>query len=273
MHIIRLALSIDHQKKKAMSVHLPFPLYLHFVTSAVFEKILPEDLKEKYHKAKDKFLSENKFFSEEYEKEYVRSPYIRLICGPDIHKFFGKVLSLNYQTHQNLLKENAGSFAEFFADLDLFWNEKYRKTGGQLDERALREVAFCQACLQTQYQRMTEKQVLRDKLGDFAKQEIKDCEDEIKRLKQALSEAKNDRDVAQAELERLQAELHKTQEANLVLVPSDPHYMLGLKEGYPDEVEKRAKTLMKALHPDKTGSADTAYLFDLIVKSRDMILK
>jgi len=63
--LIRLPLSTDHSKKKALSVHLPFSVYLYFVTSNEFEAILPEEIGEKCQKLKKTFLADNQFFSEE----------------------------------------------------------------------------------------------------------------------------------------------------------------------------------------------------------------
>lgn len=273
MHIIRLPLSIDHQKKKAISLHLPFFIYLHFVTSQEFETLLPDALAQRLKKAKAHFFHENRFFSDEYSDDYVRHPYIRLVCGPDVHKFLVKVLSLNYQSHRHLLREDAGSFTEFFADFDLFWNDNYRSKGDGLDETQLREVLFCQACLRTQYERINEKKTLRDKLDDFAKAELAAKDQEITRLKKKLGNLRDDLAEAQAKRDEALEELATAQRQNMVLVPSDPHYMLGLQPDEADKVEKRSRALLKALHPDRTGTPETAYLFDLIVKSRDMAMK
>lgn len=273
MHIIRLALSIDHQKKKAYALQLPFFIYLHFVTSEEFETILPDALRKKCLTAKKRFWAENQFFSEDYMADYKRSPYIRFLTGPDVHKFLAKVLSLNYQAHRHLLRENAGSFTEFFADLDLFWADKYRKTGAEIDEQALRDVLFCQACLQTQYHRINEKKNLRDKLDDFAKSELSAREKEVAQLKQEVAELRDSLKQTENQVQTLRQQLTQAQEEKIVLVPSDPHYMLGLASDETGRVEKRAKALLKALHPDKSGTSETAYLFDLIVKSRDLALK
>lgn len=270
---IRLLVSIDHQKKKATTITLPFFLYLHFVTSSEFEVILPAALQERCLKLKIDFLAENQFFSDEYANEYERAPYIRFLTGPDVHKFFAKVLSLNYQAHKHMLQEQAGSFSEFFSDLNLFWNSKYQVDVGAGDEESLREALFCQACIQTQYVRLSEKNTLREKLGDFAKNELAAKEAEIKKLKRQLTKAKNDVMDTKAESLTLEARLQEAEEKNMVLVPSDPHYMLGLQPGHREAVEARAKALMKALHPDKSGTSDTAYLFDMVLKARDMIIK
>ncbi|NVK17630.1 MAG: hypothetical protein HWE30_02915 [Methylocystaceae bacterium] len=273
MHIIRLLLSIDHQKKKTYGLNLPFFIYLHFVTSKEFETVLPEGLQEKCLTAKKHFYQENKFFSEEYMVDYKRSPYIRFLTGPDVHKFFAKLLSLNYQPHRHLLRENAGSFTEFFADLDLFWADKYRKKGDGIDEQTLRDVLFCQACLQTHYQRIFDKKNLRDKLDDFAKSELIAREEEIAVLRQEMADLKRHLKRKEHHCKTLQQQLDQAQEEKIVLVPGDPHHMLGLASDEKGRVEKRAKALLKALHPDKSGTSETAYLFDLIVKSRDLALK
>ncbi|WP_135076860.1 hypothetical protein [Terasakiella sp. SH-1] len=271
--LIRLPLSVDHQKKKARSIELPFALYLHFITSDEFEAILPKELKAKAEKSKKTFLAQNQFFSEEYQAEYERSGYIRFLTGPDVHKFFAKILSLNYQAHQNLLQEQAGSFQEYFSDLKLFWNGKYHREIKGADFSHLRQALFCQACLRTQHKRMTEKQTLYDKLGDFAKQEIKAKELEVKRLKQELRQTQQETQHLQEKCEGVEQELAKVKEDNIVLVPSDPHYMLGLDPKSAQDVEARAKILLKTLHPDRSGSHETGYLFDMVVKARDMILK
>ncbi len=273
MHIIRLPLSIDHQKKKAISIYLPFFIYLHFVTSQEFETLLPDALAQRLKKAKAHFFQENRFFSDAYQDDYVRHPYIRLLCGPDVHKFLVKVLSLNYQTHRPLLNEEAGSFTEFFADFDLFWNDNFRSKGEGLDEGQLRDVLFCQACIRTQYERINEKKTLRDKLDDFAKAELAAKEDKIQRLEKKLQSLREELADMQGARDQAVEELAHAQRQNMVLVPSDPHYMLGLQPDEADKVEKRSRALLKALHPDRTGTPETAYLFDLIVKSRDMALK
>ena len=270
---IRLPLSVDHKKKKSVSVTLPFFLYWHFVTSNEFEVILPDELQTRCMQLKLAFMAQNQFFSDEYTAEYERAPYIRFLTGPDIHKFFAKVLSVNYQSHLHILREKAGSFGEYFSDLTLFWNTKYQNELKDVNEKALREALFCQACIQTQYVRVNERKNLREKIDDFAKKELAAKDSEIKKLKRQLLKAKakvEDTEIALADME---AKLMREEEKNIVLVPSDPHYMLGLQPNHNDAVDARAKALMKALHPDKSGSPETAYLFDMVVKARDMIVK
>ncbi|SCA57662.1 hypothetical protein MTBPR1_60175 [Candidatus Terasakiella magnetica] len=271
--LIRLPLSVDHQKKKALSIELPFAIYLHFITTGEFEEILPKELKKKAQGLKKAFFAENQFFSEDYQHEYERSGYIRFLTGPDVHKFLAKVLSLNYQTHKNILQENAGSFQEYFGELKLFWNQKFHRATQDLTQESIREALFCHACVQTQHARLSEKTKLFDKLDDFAKQEIKAKELEIKRLRQKYSELEDDLHELRVKNEKLREDLAKAHEANMVLVPSDPYYMLGLETGNDKAVEARSKILLKALHPDKSGSADTAYLFDMVLKARDMVSK
>jgi DNA repair exonuclease SbcCD ATPase subunit len=137
----------------------------------------------------------------------------------------------------------------------------------------LREALFCHACVQTQFQRVNERATLRDKIDDFAKQELAAKEVEIEKLKRELKKTKHKMAQAQSLQEDLQEKLLKAEQKNMVLVPSDPHYMLGLQPGQAALVESRAKMLMKVLHPDKSGSSETAYLFDMVLKARDMITK
>lgn len=263
---IRLPLSVDHHKKKAVSLHLPFSVYLYFVTTPTFERILPDALRTKGQGLKQRFLSENRFFSEEYQKEYERSGYIRFLTGPDVHKFFVKVLSLNYQAQKDVLRAPAGSFQEYFADLNLFWNAKYVDEATGSDPVLLREALFCQACLQAQYLRVVEQDDLREKLDDFAKQELAARDAKIKHLQAEVTRLRD-------QCDDLQAELGQEREKNIVLVPDDPHYMLGLHPDQSAAVEKRAKALLKVLHPDRSGSDETAYLFDMVLRARDTILK
>ncbi len=273
MKIIRLPLSIDHQKKKALTIELSFSLYLQFVTSAEFEAILAPALQEKCLKAKKAFLAENKFFSEDYWDEYKRTPYIRFLSGPEIHKFLVKVLSVNYQSHKDLLSVEAGSMAEFFSALDIFWNDKYFIDSAEGETQQWRDGLFCYACIQDHYNRVQEKKTLRARLGSFAKKELSEKDKEIARLKKQIKDMKKDLQDQQMRLEEVQDRLALEQEKNIVLVPSDPHYMLGLTPEQSSKVEERAKVLMKVLHPDKSGNAETAYLFDMILKARDMIIK
>lgn len=263
---IRLPLSIDHQKKKAMSLYLPFSLYLHFVSCDSFEAILPDGLREKAASLKEVFNDQNRFFSEDYKKEYERSPYIRFLTGPDVHKFFAKMLSLNYQTYQHILQAPVGSFQEYFADLNLFWNAKYTDdlVGENLED--LRTVLFCQACIQSQYQRVMDKKSLHERLDEFAKDQLREKDRQIKTQKREIQKMK-------MQYNDIKAELSQMQEKNVVLVPSDPHYMLGLHPDQSNRAPERAKVLLKVLHPDKSGTNESGYLFDMIVKARDMIIK
>lgn len=263
---IRLPLSIDHQKKKAVSLRLPFSLYLHFVTSEEFEAILPLDLQEKCRSLKRAFYAQNRFFSDEYRAEYERSPYIRFLTGPEVHKFFSKLLSLNYQAQKHVLSAPVGSFEEYFSDIGLFWNEKYKIEEADAIGQELRSTLFCRACIDAQYQRVTEKKNLQDKLDSFVKSELAAKDQKIRQLNRKLEEA-------QSKCRDLEDDLAREQVKNIVLVPSDPHYMLGLHPNQEDEVEKRAKILLKILHPDKSGSAESGFLFDMVLKARDMILK
>ncbi len=269
---IRLILSVDHQNKKTRALDLPFSLYLHFVTSTAFEEVMPEDMQTKCYTLKKQFFVENKFFSDEYKDDYIRNPYVRFLTGPDVHKSFAKILSLNYQTHKQILQLEAGSFLEYFSDFDLFWNEKYQVNLENGQEDDLRAALFCQACLNTHHGRVREKKNLRARLGEFAKNELAEKEAEIARLKRELVAKEQEIEKLSAKVSGLRDEIREVEEKNLVLVPSDPHYMLGLQPGSQD-VETRAKVLMKAIHPDRSGSQDTAYLFDMILKARDMIVK
>jgi len=263
---IRLPLSVDHQKKKAMSVYLPFSLYLHFVTWDAFEAILPDGLREKAASLKESFSAQNRFFSEDYKKEYERSPYIRFLTGPDVHKFFAKILSLNYQTYQHILRAPVGSFQEYFAELNLFWNAKYTDELEVDAPEDLRTVLFCQACIQSQYQRVMDKKTLNERLDEFAKDQLREKDRQIKAQKREIQKLK-------MQYNDLKAELSQMKEKNVVLVPSDPHYMLGLHPDQSNKTAERAKILLKVLHPDRSGTNESGYLFDMIVKARDMILK
>ncbi len=263
---IRLPLSIDHQKKKALSLQLPVSLYLHFVTSEAFEATLPQALQEKVRSAKRTFYEQNRFLSDEYRAEYERSAYVRLLSGPEVHKFFSKLLSLNYQAQKHVLNAPVGSFEEYFADLTLFWNDKYKSDEQEACLKDIRAGLFCRACIEAQYQRVMEKKNLHDKLDTFAKSELAARDQKIRQLSRQLEDM-------QEKYLNLEEELVQEQVKNIVLVPSDPHYMLGLHPSQGEEVEKRAKILLKILHPDKSGRTESGYLFDMVLKARDMILK
>lgn len=268
---IRLVVSVDHHKKKTISIDLAYGLYLQFVTSAQFVAILPEDLQQKYHILQRNFEAENKFYSDEYRKDYERHPFIRLLNGPDVHKFFAKVLSLNYQRYKDLLHIPAGSFLEYFVDFDLFWNERFVSNIKAGDDEQTRATLFCQACVFGQFERVNEKMNLKSKLNRFAKQELAARDEEISRLNQELNDVCSEKEKLVGEIQELEARLRHVEEANMVFVPGDPYHMLGLRSGDEKAVDDRAKTLMKALHPDKSGSNETAYLFDLVLKSRELI--
>lgn len=270
--MIRLPLSVDHQKKRAIAIQLPYGLYLQFVSSPSFQAILPESLREKAVQLKKTFFKQNSFFSEDYRAEYEKSPYIRFITGADLHKFFVKLLSLNYQQHKETLSVRPGSFEEFFADYHLFWNAKY-KSDQVFDEDLIRQALFCAQCIETQYARFMEHQKLSQMLGDYAKSEIAARDEEIKRLKNNLSEMEGEAERLEQKNAELQARLDREIEKKMVLVPSDPFYMLGLEPGNKQALDARSKVLLKALHPDKTGTDQTGYLFDLILKARDMASK
>ncbi len=272
--IIRLPLSVDHQKKKASSVHLPFALYLGLVSSVEFEEVLPQELHLKCRKLKEAFFAQNTFFSAEYDRDYERSGYVRFLTGPDVHKFLCKLLSLNYQTHKDVLQAPAGSFQEYFADLSLFWNEKYVEEKATEKLNGIREAVFCFSCVKSQYTRAMEKQNLMAKLDDFARQELAERDRKVEELQRQNQQLETRLQKAEAERAALHEKIQDVQEAKLVLVPGDPHHMLGLETGCMNsKVEKQAKKLLKALHPDKSGMAETAYLFDMVIKARDMVLK
>jgi|GEM_PF-1825111 len=270
---IRFALSVDHLKKKTVSISLPYFLFLRLITSDEFEAILPDGLKERCSELKKSFFANNQFFSDEYADDYAKSPYIRFLTGRDVHGFLCKVMSLNYQACQHLLKDEAGSFSEYFSDLNMFWNQKFIEGGTDSNEARLREALFCHACVQVQFARVQERLTLPDKIDEFAKQELAAKEAEIVKLKRKLAKAKSQLKKAEEDQTSLQEKLLDAEKKNIVLVPSDPHYMLGLQPGHEDEVIARAKALMKVLHPDKSGSTETAYLFDMVLKARDMIVK
>lgn len=270
---IRFALSVDHLKKKTVSISLPYFLFLRLITSNEFEAILPDELKDRCSELKKTFFAENQFFSDEYADDYAKSPYIRFLTGRDVHAFLCKVMSLNYQSCQHLLKDEAGSFSEYFSELNMFWNQKFTEDGSKSNEVGLREALFCHACVQVQFGRVQERLTLPDKIDNFAKQELAAKEAEIVNLKSELRNVKGQIKKAEMEHVFLQEKLLSAEEKNIVLVPSDPHYMLGLQPGHVDGVEARAKALMKVLHPDKSGSTETAYLFDMVLKARDMIVK
>lgn len=270
---IRFVLSIDHLKKKTLSIDLPYFLFIRIVTSSEFIAVLPEALEKRCRLLKASFFAKHQFFSDDYANEYADDPYIRFLTGRDIHSFLCKVMSLNYQKLKHHLKDEAGSFREYFSDLDMFWNEKFTQHALAKNETALREALFVQACVQEHYLRVTERQSLREKLGAFAKKELATKEDEIQNLKRELVQERAKIESSLIEQERLHGKLEEAKQQNLVLVPSDPYYMLGLLPEQKDQVDARAKVLLKSLHPDKTQSPDTAYLFDVILKSRDQILK
>lgn len=270
---LRLPFSVDHQRKKTKVVVLPFEIYLMLVTSVEFEALLPDEQKMRLIKAKAAFERDNKFLSSVYHEDYLKHPYVRMLTGPDVQKFFCKLLSLNYQECKNLLQLEAGSFEEYFADLDLFWNEKFIEPGeGEAVDR-MRVVLFCQACIKAQYQRRQDKDILRAKLDDFARREIEALESVVLQQKVQQNEMQQEIDRLATRVEELERDLLQEQERKLVLVPKDPFHMLGLEQGNDSAVEARAKVLMKALHPDRTGTNDTAYLFDMILRARDMITK
>jgi len=268
---IRFDLVLDHVKKKTVSI--PYFLFIRIVSSDEFETILPQDLKERCSSLKKLFFKNNQFFSDEYSDEYAKNPYIRFLTGRDIHTFLCKVMSLNYQACQHFLKDEAGSFSEYFSDLNLFWNKKQTEEIKQIDETLLRDVLFCHACVHIQFSRVNERLTLRDKIDVFAKQELALKEAEIKKLKHDLSKSKKQIKALRSKQIDLEENLVQAEEKNIVLVPSDPYYMLGLQPGHDGGVDGRAKTLMKILHPDKSGSVETAYLFDMVLKARDMIIK
>ena len=121
--------------------------------------------------------------------------------------------------------------------------------------------------------RHTEKEKLFEKLDRFAKDEIQKRDRQIKSINEQSARQKKKIDTLEEEVLHLQNLLLEEQENKIVLVPSDPLYMLGLTQGQEDKAQSRAKSLLKSLHPDRTQNKDTAFLFDMILKSRDMILK
>jgi hypothetical protein len=268
--LIALPFSIDHQRKKTKTVHLPFSLYLHFILSDEFAAILPNQLKDRFDKARASFEKEHAFLNSEDMVLYEKTPFIRFICGPDLHKFFTKLLSLNYQDHKALLETPAGSIEEFFSDLTLFWNEKYSHHQTQ-DDAAMRDCLFCAACIQSHHQRISLRDQLKDKLDQFAKDEIKALEEAKKMAKEEVLRLKEHITILQDQLREKETALKEEQQKQIVLVPNDPYHMLGLVTGHKEQVEQRSKSLLKALHPDHSRTGDTAFLFDMVIKARDMI--
>ena len=139
------------------------------MTSVEFEAILAPALQEKCLKAKKAFLAENKFFSDDYWDEYKSTPYIRFLSGPEVHKFLVKVLSVNYQSHKDLLSVEAGSMAEFFSALDIFWNDKYFIDSAESETRRWRDGLFCYACIQDHYHRVQENKDAACAFGQLCK--------------------------------------------------------------------------------------------------------
>jgi len=107
----------------------------------------------------------------------------------------------------------------------------------------------------------------------MGKDELAAKDAEIKKLKRRLHQSKVEIEDLKSETILLETKVQNAEEKNIVLVPSDPHYMLGLQAGHSNRAEEKAKNLMKILHPDRSGSNETAYLFDMILKARNQILK
>ena len=123
---IRLPFSTDHQKKKLRLIEIPYSFYLQLVCSSRFEHILAKPLKETYQRLKYDFLERNQFLSDDYLEDYQSEKFIHFINHADIHKFFCRLLSLNYQEKRHLLDLPVGSIAEYFASHDFFGNDKYK---------------------------------------------------------------------------------------------------------------------------------------------------
>lgn len=270
---VRIVFSTDHSRKKTRSVDIPFGLYLDFVTSAQFETILPKTLKPSFAKAKAAFKKDNPFLNWSEADQYAQSPYVRMVTSEAVHKFLAKVLSLHYQSQKHLLDQEVGSLSEFLNEEPTFWNETYLKRTRLDDLGALQGSIFCWGCLKAQYDSLREKEILKSRLPDFAKAEIKAKDEEIKKLQSRLKSMEQELESREGEIAALQADLDQANQQNIVIVPGDPYHMLGLPEGVRGQVGERSKSLMKALHPDKTGTNETAYLFDMVKKARDMIVK
>lgn len=269
-YCIRLRISIDHSRKKMREVMVPYPLYLQAVTSSWFQKILPADLGAKVMHARTAFEKTHRFFSDDYRQDYERSSYVRLMVGPQVHKFVIKVLSLNYQDHKDLFDVPVGSFAEYFGGVSFFWDKQFLQF--QDAETKTRDVLFFWSSLKNHAARLTEREELLARIDDVAKAELAAQQDAIDRLNTALEHVQAEKRELANKLSDLEGELDKAQQDNLVLVPSDPVYMLGLApSASKSDIQARATSLLKALHPDKSGTHDTAHLFDMVMKARSQI--
>jgi len=265
---IRLPLSVDHARKKMRVVQVPYDLYLQTVDQTWFQALLPQDIRAVVQAAKKNFERDNQFLSTDYQADYERAPYVRLLMGPQVHKAVVKMLSVNYQAHKDWLDRPAGSFADYFGTLDLFWKPDalVPHMSAHTQDRS-REVVFFLLTLKDQSARITERATLLEKADAAAR-------DEIARLRQTLDATERRQTDLDAEVTDLKDALQKAETARMILVPSDPIHMLGLPEdSNADTIQTRAKSLLKSLHPDKSGTPDTAFLFDLIVKARDNALK
>lgn len=266
-YCIRLRISTDHSRKKMREVKVPYPLYLQAVTSSWFQRILPADLAAKVRPARGVFEKTHRFFSDDYHQEYERSSYVRLMVGPQVHKFVIKVLSLNYQDHKELLDVPVGSFAEYFGDLSFFWDEAVLQSCEK--EGIAHDVLFFWTTLTAHAARMTAQEDLLTRVEGAAKTKLAAQKNKISTLQKTVEGLEAEKSDFESKLAQLEKDLEKAQQDNVVLVPSDPIYMLGLTPNASlKERQARVTSLLKVLHPDKSGTHDTAHLFDMVMKAR-----
>lgn len=258
------------EKGRQTAVKLPYFLYLQLVQSREFEQILPGKMRDQLLKAKEVFFAKNGFLSEDNLSDYRGSPYVNFLLGRPLHAFLGHLFAQGYQDHHYLLSVKAGSFSEFFADLQWFWSKKYVQQAEQISEGSLRDVVFIFSVIYSRHAEVTRTQILEAEVKAYAKDILAQKDQQIADLKTQVRQLEKDNADQQQALDAYR----QRDEDRVVVIPGDPHHMLGLSErASVDKVTQTSKALLKILHPDRSGDDVSGYLFDMVVKARDQILK